>query len=83
MPELYTPRTDQVRAVYVLDSESEEATGAAFDRWLAEHDREVAKSAIVKAAEEFRDGHQGDKPRENYRMEVPRWLIGYAIGRYS
>jgi hypothetical protein len=37
----YTPRTDQVRAVYVLDSESEAATGEAFDRWLVAHDAAV------------------------------------------
>lgn len=58
----YTPDTDHVRDIYVQGrsllsfySEGRLAedmrNGAAFDRWLAQHDREVAEQALRDAAE--------------------------------
>ena len=39
----YTPTTEQIRAHYVFDQSNRwnQDRGKAFDRWLAEHDREL------------------------------------------
>jgi len=42
--------------------------------WLREHDARVKAQALRDAAEEYSNGHQADKPHDNYRVEVPRWL---------
>jgi hypothetical protein len=56
MTDDYTPTTAEVRAVYASGSfmltgpgyyEVDDERGAAeFDRWLAEHDRQVAHDAV-------------------------------------
>lgn len=47
MSDAWTPSTEQVRSHYVFDQGDrwDAERGQAFDRWLAEHDREVAESA--------------------------------------
>jgi hypothetical protein len=44
------------RALMNIDTPTDEASGAAFDRAIAAHDREVAATALDKAADEFRSG---------------------------
>ena len=64
MSEQWTPTTDQVRSFYAHDSEDEyhdpiaypshvRSAEQAFDRWLAEHDREVAAKALIDAAQDI------------------------------
>lgn len=63
----YTPTTEQVRLHYATDPEAEyhdpmgypltvKANERAFDRWLAEHDREVldaAKPRVIETADDL------------------------------
>ena len=59
MPE-YTPTTEQVRSHYVFDQTDKWSLerGAAFDRWLAAHDADVAAKALEDVYLEIREnGH--------------------------
>lgn len=54
MSDEYTPTTDEVRSSFGNDFVLDETTTTAdalpmFDRWLAEHDREVAAKALEDA----------------------------------
>jgi hypothetical protein len=55
----YTPTTEQVRTAvqrfYVPDLGYDSLSVAEFDRWLAEHDAEVAAKAIEKAVKVAED----------------------------
>ncbi len=51
MTDTYTPRTDQVRAVYTLDSEAPEATGDAFDRWYVAARNDARRQALLDYAD--------------------------------
>jgi hypothetical protein len=48
----YTPTTEEVRTDYVLAYDERQSSqllaGAAFDRWLIEHDRQVEIAVIEK-----------------------------------
>ncbi|WP_019148494.1 hypothetical protein [Timonella senegalensis] len=48
----YTPTTEEIRDQYALDSEEK---AEAFDRWLAEHDREVKAQAWEPGAQAVSD----------------------------
>lgn len=52
----YTPTTDEVRATYYSSPDNrdwEASLAAAFDRWLASHDAEVARKAVCGAADDL------------------------------
>lgn len=75
----YTPTTHEVRIRYsVYRNNNSIPLREEFDRWLTEHDRAVAAAALSSAADEFHNGHQADKPREDYRRTVPQWLLARA-----
>lgn len=73
----YTPTTDEVReryaaARYYLDNEDHlTESGREFDRWLAEHDRQVAERAWAKG---FDSGYKeaGAGPHEDFSMNPYR-----------
>jgi len=60
--EEHMPTTEEVREYYVLGVPvdtwlaARDEYGLAFDRWLAQHDAEVARRAEVKALRDFRIG---------------------------
>lgn len=61
MSKNFTPTTERVRDRYIEHSRITGSTlggpaeyGEAFDRWLAEHDRQVAKKAWWEGAEDER-----------------------------
>lgn len=76
---LIVHRRDGVRI-----SEAEEIAGVEFDRWLAEHDREVHAKALTDAAEdvEFRPfewtRHGNPTMRANGEAEASTWLEARA-----
>lgn len=43
----YTPTTDKIRFEFLYGGETTGITQAEFDRWLAEHDREVRAEAVA------------------------------------
>lgn len=53
----YTPTTEQVRAVYVIDGTrlTQELRGADFDRWLVERDAQIRTEAKAEGADEQRE----------------------------
>lgn len=67
MSEPYTPTTDTVRCAYLasetsFDDFSGGLANAEFDRWLAQHDKEVLKAASIRAmgaADYWKDGARG------------------------
>lgn len=55
-----------------------------LEKWLAEHDREVARRAIFAASDEFMNGHQADRPHPDaMRTGVPTWFNRYAERHYG
>lgn len=59
----YTPTTDRVRAMYVHDRADGETLShggatAEFDRWLAQHDREVRAEALNGARAELQAAYK-------------------------
>ena len=79
----YAPSMDEIRAGWVMYSTWKRVptcgrvqAEAEFDRWLAEHDREVAvasaKQALEDAADDWHAEHEGTRP-------VPYiWLVRRA-----
>ena len=72
----YTPATEEVRAVYNQDEFGNPAglndPCPEFDRWLAEHDRQVAEKAwddgLADGRDRWMDAREfGDKPVNPYR----------------
>lgn len=63
----FTPTTGEVRGAWVAArcTRDEEIPGqvAEFDRWLAEHDREVAAQALEEAAGAWQRGDWAYAPR--------------------
>ncbi|GAB3166945.1 hypothetical protein GCM10027059_26700 [Myceligenerans halotolerans] len=63
----YTPTTDEVRGAWVTArcTRDEDIPGqvAEFDRWLAEHDREVAARALEATARAWQRGEWANAPR--------------------
>ena len=58
----YTPTTEEVEESFISQQydvnesfESAEETGRAFDRWLKQHDREVAARALEETANDLFD----------------------------
>jgi hypothetical protein len=78
-PKPYTPSMKQIREDFALasygdrwDSVPLEDSRAAFDRWLAAHDREVAERAWDEASAAF-NAHfsiMGGGPTSPYRLEA-------------
>lgn len=77
MSDEYTPTTAQVRDGFAIDPIAEyhdpltnhtEPGRRAFDRWLAEHDREVAAEALDDAADAYYNNVSGSKSRPWARM---------------
>lgn len=63
----YTPTTDEVREDFAYPWEGfkqdREGRLAAFDRWLADHDREAAARALEEAADDWQRGEWANAPR--------------------
>ena len=73
----YTPTTEEVRADYLQTSSwriPHRDLGAAFDRWLAAHDREVAAFALESAREDV-----PPLPPNHARSYVRHWLLSRAV----
>jgi 6-phosphogluconate dehydrogenase len=76
------PTTAEIRnwAIYVPDHSIgmhvSEPDAAAFDRWLAAHDREVAATALRDAARDYFDAHIYPVPPR----EVRAWFHERADG---
>lgn len=51
----YAPTTDEIREqiIWQFEGVAEKRAGDAFDHWLAEHDREVAATALEKFADQI------------------------------
>lgn len=64
----YTPSAIEVRAAYCIYWGDSVSDGAAFDRWLAEHDRSVAAEALDAAAQDWLHGGWADTPRRSDRV---------------
>lgn len=86
MPDEYTPTTEEVRdgyrrARYYLDYQQEDAdrhrSGAGeFDRWLAQHDAEVAATTVDATA--MKEGYGGplqSKPGHYLGSRGSRWEL--------
>lgn len=77
----WTPSTEQVRSHYVFNQSNQwdPERGEAFDRWLVEHDRQVAERAWdegYEAAAGFHEGREkghweNDFPAKGMRMWRP------------
>ncbi len=72
----WTPSTEQVRSHYVFNQSNQwdPERGEAFDRWLTEHDRQVAERAWDEGYNAGHyvetEKHECDCPRANpYRKE--------------
>lgn len=79
----YTPTQDEVREDFAYPWEGHEqdreARLAAFDRWLAQHDAEVARAALNKAADEMPARELAIS--EPVRMRVQQELRARAEGK--
>jgi phage terminase Nu1 subunit (DNA packaging protein) len=68
----YTPTTDEVRAMYVTGTPPHRVSvpqgNAEFDRWLAQHDAEVAARALRQAADDWQTGEWANVPRHADRV---------------
>jgi phage terminase Nu1 subunit (DNA packaging protein) len=68
----YGPTTDEVRAMYVTGTPPHRVTVPAgndeFDRWLAQHDAEVAAKALRQAADDWQAGEWANVPRHADRV---------------
>lgn len=82
MSEQWTPTTDQVRSFYAHDSEDEyhdpiaypshvRSAEQAFDRWLAQVQREAAVKALRDAAQ---DSQMGPVPYGWNASGIASWL---------
>lgn len=82
----YTPTTNEVRswATYVPDGtigmHLSERDGAAFDRWLTQHDAEMARNALNQAADEMPARELAIS--EPVRMRVQEWLRRLGKGTW-
>ena len=79
MSEQWTPTTDQVRSFYAHDSEDEyhdpiaypshvRSAEQAFDRWLAQVQREAKAEALREAAAEWTQGEWAGATRYHNRV---------------
>lgn len=84
MTDKYTPTTDGVRRTYFLfrhakdralkqDPDNSDAIDE-FDRWLADHDREVAAKVLREAAERVEPLSGAPLPTGPSRGQVADWL---------
>lgn len=81
----YTPTTDDVRAAYWVNRTHEAGSrwfaddyAAEFDRWLIEHNRQVAAQALRDVADDLR-GRRMDAPSEwadDVLRGRARWVEG-------
>lgn len=72
MSQKYTPKTEEVRALYasarfdVWERQGTRAFRSEFNRWLAEHDAQVAKKAITKYEEGLAKFEEALRQAEEY-----------------
>jgi hypothetical protein len=79
MSEQYTPDTDEIREQFLWEftGEKEGKAAAAFDRWLAAHDAEVAAAA-------WDEGHNARRSRGRSKCNCGAWSDGEcACGLYG
>ena len=67
----YTPTTGIVKAAYMVhmnhhENIEHEDGAAEFDRWLAEHDRQIAAEAWDEGYEDRRDDEHEHRPGRKY-----------------
>lgn len=72
MSDAWTPSTEQVRSHYVFDQGDrwDAERGESFDRWLAEHDREVAEKTWDEGRLYYGVGSEGPHPLNPYRKQT-------------
>ena len=87
----YTPTTDDVRDEWIESGQGSPTVrlhaGAAFDRWLAAHDTQVAAKALREAADELdlpgstATGYYASEQDSGYRdaeRDAKQWLRARA-----
>ena len=68
-----TPRTEEVRDLYVLarDTDDEESDNAAeFGRWLVEHDRQVAAKVLQEVVLDICHDPRTDLTNQSHSLSV-------------
>lgn len=76
----YTPTTDDVREAYSREVEGPLPTFSGsheFDRWLAAHDAEIARAAMLMLVAEQANGRE---VRPGLVAEEPEWEYGWHTG---
>ena len=61
----FTPTTEDVRLIWIISQTGCKAR-AEFDRWLAEHDREVAEKAWAEGHRQDAEGEDGPRFENPY-----------------